>query len=87
MVLPLLQTATIIFEFTFWLWLMTLTEGNRVLDLPPKLKEHFLFMTTHEFLTLGFSLGWSESKIFLQFSHEGNCVEVDLFNRSLRMRE
>lgn len=64
---------------------MALTEGNRVLDLPPKLKEHFLFTTTHEVLTLVFILGWSESKIFLKFSHEENCVEVDLFNRSLDM--
>lgn len=82
MVLPLLQTVIIIFfGFTFWVWLMAFIEGN--MDLPPKLKEHFLLMTAHEVLTLVFILGGSESKIFLKFSYEGNCVEVDFFNRSL----
>lgn len=57
------------------------TERNGVLDLLPKLKEHFHFMTAHEVLTLVFILGQSECKIFLKFSYEENCV--DLFNGSL----
>lgn len=66
---------------------MTFIEGNTVLDLPPKLKEHFLLMTTHEVLRLVFLLGQSESKTFLKFSYDENCVEVDLFNSSLDMGE